>query len=172
MGSRSGLTPDMSFLSGVPRRVRLLVYALAVNNLSVGYFQVYLTGYLPQVNVGAATVGLLIAVEGAVVILVGVPLGLLSDRKGRKWILILGSAGVAPAIFIFVFTRSLVPLLLSAVLFGLAESATLASWNAILADQTDVESRTSAFSLSPLLCPTCSRRSGSRCLSPSPQSTH
>jgi MFS family permease len=148
MGSRSGLTPDMSFLSGVPRRVRLLVYALAVNNLSVGYFQVYLTGYLPQVNVGAATVGLLIAVEGAVVILVGVPLGLLSDRKGRKWILILGSAGVAPAIFIFVFTRSLVPLLLSAVLFGLAESATLASWNAILADQTDVESRTSAFSLS------------------------
>lgn len=148
MGIWGGLTPDMSFLSGVPRRARLLVYSLAINNLSVGYFQVYLTGYLPQVNVSAATVGLLVAVEGAVVILVGVPLGLISDRKGRKWILISGSAGVAPAIFIFVFTRSFVPLLLSALLFGLAESATLASWNAILADLTDVNGRTAAFSLS------------------------
>lgn len=140
--------PRKSFLGPIPPRVRLLVYSLAVNNLAVGYFLVYLTGYLPAIGFGAQSVGLIIAVEGSMVILAGIPLGVISDRKGRKWILILASAGVGPAILVFYFTSNIGYYVISAVLLGLAESGTLASWNAILADQTDEASRTSTFSLS------------------------
>ena len=138
-------------LGPIPRKVRLLVYALALNNLAAGYVLVYLTGYLPVVGFGAQSIGLLIAVEGTVVILAGIPLGLISDRKGRKWILILASVGVGPAILVFYLTSTLATYLVGAVLFGLAESGTLASWNATLADQTDDTNRTSTFALSFIL---------------------
>ncbi len=141
-------TPRSGFLGPIPGRVRLLVYSLAINNLAVGYFLVYLTGYLPATGFGAQSVGLIIAVEGLMVILAGIPLGILSDRRGRKWILILASAGVGPAILVFYFTTNIGYYVGSSVLLGLAESGTLASWNAILADQTDDAVRTSTFSLS------------------------
>jgi len=134
--------------SSIPGRVKLLIYALAVNNLLGGYLLVYLTGHLPDLGFSAVSVGLLVAVEGGVAVLLGVPFGLLSDRKGRKWILILGSAGVGPAAILFAVTNGVSYFLVSAIIFGVAESATLTTWNATLADQTEGQVRTEAFSLS------------------------
>lgn len=135
-------------LSSVPRRVKLLIFALIPNSLSFGYLVVYLTGFFPQIHIGTEIVGAIIGVQGIVLVLAGIPLGLLSDRKGRVWILILGNAGLLPTILLFALTRDISVYFLAAIIGGFAEAGALSSWNAIIADQTDPGNRDSAFSLS------------------------
>ncbi len=132
----------------LPRTVLGLILGVAFISLGVGYLIIYITGHLKEIGVSAATIGLLIGVFGLVPSLVAIPLGIISDRKGRKWPLILGSLGVAPSMIVFALTTELSYLLLSAVLLGLAEAASLATWNAIIADQTNLHNRDRAFSLS------------------------
>lgn len=81
-------------------------------------------------------------------ILAAIPLGILSDRRGRKWMIVFAYSLIPPAILIFGLTTELQYLLLAAVLGGIAEGAALANWNAIIADQTNLENRDAAFSLS------------------------
>ena len=81
-------------------------------------------------------------------IVLGIPLGILSDRRGRKRLLILGSLAVPCGLIFFAVTGSFNYLLLSSIVFGFGEAATLTTWNAIIADQTTLENRDAAFSLS------------------------
>lgn len=132
----------------LPSEVKLLVFSVSPNGLTVGYFMVYLTGYLPSVNVSASLVGTLVAIEGIMLVFAGIPLGILSDRIGRKWILIASSLGIFPATLLFALTTNVELYAVGAALFGLVEAGTLSSWNAIIADSTVPSNRTSAFSLS------------------------
>lgn len=135
-------------MGGVPRRVKLLILSQVLNNLGFGYFIIYVTVYLPEINIGAGIVGILLGVEGAVLVLAGIPMGLLSDRRGRKWFLIGGNLLVSPSILIFAFTGDFRFFLVAAVIGGFAEATSLSSWNAIIADQTDLTNRDAAFSFS------------------------
>src|SRR2546427_1444231 len=137
-----------SISDGVPARVKGLIFSLAFTSLAVGYLIVYITGYMPEIGYSSGSIGLLIGVFGLVPILTGIPFGVLSDRKGRKTLLLLGSFGISPGLFIFALTNSISYFLVSAVLLGLSEAASLTTWNAIIADQTDMASRNRAFSLS------------------------
>ena len=137
-----------NYLSGVPRRVRYLVILLSLNTLAVGYFTVVLTSYLPQTGVSSGIVGTILGVEGITLVLAGIPLGMLSDRMGRKWILTISSMGLSPVLFIIALTRNEYILILAGVIAGLAEGGFLATLNAILADQTPEEVRDSVFSFS------------------------
>ena len=131
---RPGLFGFMS--DGVPARVKGLIFSLAFTSLAIGYLIVYITGYMPEIGYSSGSIGLLIGVFGLVPILTGIPFGVLSDRRGRKTLLLLGSLGIAPGLFIFALTNSLSYFLVSAVLLGLSEAASLTMWNAIIADQT------------------------------------
>jgi len=126
----------------------LLVFSQSLNNFGFGYFLIYITAYLPEIKVGAGAVGAILGVQGAVLVLGGIPLGLLSDRRGRKWFLIFGNLLFAPTVLLFAFTNDITVLLLAAAIGGIAEASALSSWNAIIADQTDLNNRDSAFSLS------------------------
>ncbi len=134
----------------VPRRVKLLILTQVINTLSFGYFLIYLTAYLTEINSAsyAGVVGAILGVEGIVVICAGIPFGILSDRWGRKWFLIVGNLLMAPTILVFALTMDVALLLLAAVIGGVAEALSLSSWNAIIADQTDLGNRDAAFSLS------------------------
>ncbi len=137
----------------IPRRVRWLILSLSFSNLGVGYLIVLVTAYLPQIGFNSGFVGLIIGIFGLVPVAAGIPLGILSDRRGRKWILILGSIGVpAGLIFFGTFAGGVsfaIPyFLIGTMILGLAEAAELTTWNAIIADQTDASNRDSAFSLS------------------------
>ncbi|MDA4128361.1 MAG: MFS transporter [Thaumarchaeota archaeon] len=132
----------------MPRRVKFLIFSQILNNFGFGYFIIYITVYLPEININAGVVGILLGVQGVVLVLAGIPLGLLSDLRGRKWFLIFGNLLVAPTILIFAFTNDFTFFLFAAALGGLAEAAALSSWNAIIADQTDLTNRDAAFSLS------------------------
>jgi len=84
-------------------------------------------------------------------VIAGIPLGLLSDRKGRKWILTVSAAGLSPVLFILAFTKNPVFLIFSGIIAGMAEGGFLSTVNATIADQTPISSRNSAFSFSFLL---------------------
>jgi MFS family permease len=141
-------TPRVGFLASIPPRVKLLIFTQILNSVGFGYSIIYISVYLPQVGISATVVGIILGVEVAVAVCVGIPLGLLSDRKGRKWFLILGNLLIAPALLIFAISMDFELLLTAAAIGGVAEAAALSSWNAMIADQTDLTNRDAAFSLS------------------------
>ncbi len=135
-------------LREIPPRVRLVIFALSFNNVAVGYLIVYLTAYFPELSISPGVVGFLVGLQGLVLVVAGIPLGILSDRIGRRPLLLFGTLVSPPAILVFAYTTNLALLASSAVMLGLAESAALSSWNALIADQTDGTNRVPAYSLS------------------------
>jgi MFS family permease len=139
-------------LEVVPRSVLILIITLALNNLGISYLLIVVTGYLPEVGVSTHTIGLLLGVEGIFMSASAIPFGLLSDRWGRKGIITGGVLGATPLFFILAFFTTNVPLLLIGGAFGgILEGAYLATVNALIADQTTLVNRDSAFTLSFIL---------------------
>src|SRR5208337_133292 len=135
-------------LASVSRSVLLLIIVLAVNGFAFSYLMIYIAAYLPQLGVSTSTVGLIIGAEGLSMAVFAIPFGLLSDRKGRKWLLISGSLGAAPLFFVFALTTNAGAMVVAAALGGVCEGTYLATVNAIIADQTASKNRDSAFTLS------------------------
>ncbi len=127
-------------------RVRWLISATALTSLGQGYLIVYVTAHLPDLGFTAGAIGLLYGVFGIVPVLTGIPLGLYSDRRGRKTLLLLGTAGVPPGLLGFAVSTDLAWLVAAVVVLGLAEAAFLTSWNAIMADLTSKDERDAVFS--------------------------
>jgi len=147
-------SPKKGLLASVPRRVMLQIIVMAVNNFAISYLTIVIVAYLPQIGVSTATVGLVVGLEGLSMAILAIPLGFLSDRRGRKRILILGSLGIVPMFFVVAMTTETVPLVLAGMLGGVAEGSYLATVNALIADQTAPEDRDSAFTLSFILAGT------------------
>lgn len=137
--------------SRIPRKVRWIIYANAFGAVGFGYLIVFITAYLPEIGVESGAVGLILGAEGAAMVLSAIPLGLYSDRRGRKGLLLVASVILPPSILVFAFTTEILWLVLASVVAGVGEGAFLSTWNAIIADQTTTEQRNSAFSLSFIL---------------------
>jgi len=135
-------------MTPVPTHASLLIISLAPLFVAIGFIQIVLGAWLVTVGFTAFQAGALISVQGIATILAAVPLGIVSDVYGRKHLIILGAVAGAAALFGFSLTTDFRYLLgLSAVL-GVAEGASLTTWNALLADMTDISNRNKVFSLS------------------------
>ncbi len=134
--------------SGIPRMVRTLIFLSIPVSIASGFFGVYVSAFLLELGVDAGTIGLVLAVNGATMVLAAIPLGIRSDRRGRKTMLILGSLLFSPMLMILALTTETAWLLVVGVLAGLSEAAFLSTWNAMIADGTPAEARNAAFSLS------------------------
>lgn len=137
--------------SEVPRNVRWIIYVNASGGIAFGYLLIFITAYLPQIGVGPGTIGLVLGADGAAMVLFAIPLGLYSDRRGRKRPLLAAAAVLPAVILVFAFTTDVVWLVLAAIAAGIAEGGILSTWNAIIADQTTPSQRGSAFALSFIL---------------------
>lgn len=147
MSSPSATTPSTS-LSSVPGLVRGLIFLSIPTNVAAGFFYIYVSVFLLDLGVRPEIVGLILAVNGASMVLAAIPLGIISDRKGRKVMLILGSLLFSPILFILALTTETAWLLVAGVLGGVTEAAFLSTWNAMIADRTPVRARNAAFALS------------------------
>ena len=95
-------TIKLGFMESIPTRVKLLILTQLLNTLGFGYFMIYLSGYLVEVNVlDASGVGIIFGFESLVMIAAGIPLGILSDKRERRWFLILGNLLLPPMMLIF-----------------------------------------------------------------------
>jgi MFS family permease len=126
----------------------LLIVILAANGFAFSYLMIYIAAYLPQLGVPTPTVGLILGADGLSMAVLAIPFGMLSDRRGRKWLLIVGSFGGAPIFLVFALTTNSMAMVAAMVLGGVCEGTYLATVNAIIADQTTPENRDSAFTLS------------------------
>jgi MFS family permease len=138
------------FFSKIPGKLKWLIVALIFNNVAIGYLLVYLTAFFSELGISAGVVGLLLGLEGAMVLL-SIPLGILSDRRGRKKLLLIGTSLVPLPIIMIALTVNIALLVVAAIILGIAESAALSTWNAMIADQTSLGNRDAAFSLSFIL---------------------
>ena len=146
--------PDMLKRGGpsrlkVPNTVKWLIVLTSFSAIGYGYLVTAITAYLPEMGVSSSDIGLIIGASGLAMIFCAIPFGILSDRIGRKWILIHWAGGRAgrrcssapspldPTYF-----------LAASIIAGIAEGALLSTWNAMIADQTTVDNRDLAFSLS------------------------
>jgi MFS family permease len=136
--------------SETPPTVRWLIYLSSFSAVSYGYLFILIPGYLiePDVGLTSADAGLLLGVIGITFAVLAIPIGILADRKGRKWLLIAGMIGTSPPLFVFAYTHDMAYLLIASVAMGATEVAFMASWNALIADLTSQERRSSAFALS------------------------
>lgn len=134
--------------ASVPNRVRLLILSQVLNGFAFGFFTIYITSFLPSQGIAPSTVSLVLGVEGFSMLIAGIPFAMLSDRKGRKWFIVIGNALLAPTIMVFALTRNIGLYFVVAAVTGLGQAMGLSSWNAMIADQTDLSNRDAAFSLS------------------------
>src|SRR2546430_15366494 len=133
--------------SEIPRKVRRIVLANVLGGVGFGYLYVFIGAYLPQVGVGAEVVGLLFGAQGVSIVLSAIPLGIYSDRRGRKGLLLIASVIVPPSVLVFAFTTDLWWLVPASVVAGIGARALLSTWNAITAEPPTVERREPALAL-------------------------
>jgi MFS family permease len=138
----------LKVFSSVPRKVRWLIYAAAPTVVAYGYLLVFISAYLPELGVNPGSVGLLLGASGAAFVVSAIPLGVVSDRRGRKPLLMMGTIALVPVAITFALTADLPSLLIASTVGGVSEGAFLSTWNAMIADQTTLENRNQAFSLS------------------------
>src|SRR5574337_1937027 len=93
--------------AGIPSKVRWIIYANALGAVGFGYLIVFITAYLPETGVESGVVGLILGAEGAAMVLSAIPLGLYSDRRGRKRLLLVASVILPPSILLFAITTDL-----------------------------------------------------------------
>lgn len=137
-------------VSDTPPTVRWLIYLSSFSAISYGYLFILIPGYLiePEIGLTSADAGLLLGVIGITFAVLAIPIGILADKKGRKWLLVAGMLGTSPPLFVFAFTHDMTYLLIASVAMGATEVAFMASWNALIADLTSQDKRASAFALS------------------------
>jgi MFS family permease len=132
----------------VPPKVKWLIYLSSFVSIGYGYLLVAIAAYLPEIGLSSGDVGLILGSNGIAFAVSAIPIGLLSDRRGRKWVLILGLMALPPSLLVYAFTTDVGTLIVAAVTAGIAEGAFLTSWNALIADMTTLGNRVAAFSFS------------------------
>jgi len=135
----------------VPGRVRWFIYLLSFAAVGYGYLLVVVSAYLPEIGLSSSEVGVILGTSGAALVVSGIPLGALADRIGKKRVLLGGLLTLPPSLLVYAVTTEFTALVVAGVVAGVAEGAYLSTWNAMIADQTTVEVRDSAFSLSFIL---------------------
>lgn len=125
-----------------------MILALAPTFIGVGFLQIVIPAWLPTIGITPFQVGLLITIQGALVVVSSVPLGIVSDIYGRKGILILGAFTGSLGLMLYALTTNYPYLLLASGILGFAEGSTVSVWNALLADLTDQSTRNRTFSYS------------------------
>jgi len=129
-----------------------LVYVLIISFvpifLALGFLQIAISAWLVTIGFTPVEVGILISAQGIAVIITSIPLGIVSDVYGRRFLLILGNLVGALALLVFALTLDFWPLLWASIALGFAEGASVTTWNALLADLTDPPHRNRIFSLS------------------------
>ncbi len=138
----------MKHFGAVPSDVRRVILGAGPLAVGLGFYQVAITVFLPMEGVSITAVGAILTTFGIAAVLFSIPFSVLSDRYGRKLLMLLGALISAPAMIMPGLTADFLILEISALVGGVAEAMFIATWNAYLADATPIADRPAAFSLS------------------------
>ncbi len=137
-------------MRSVPVRNRLflpLCLLILVNQLGFGLVTPVLPAYARGFGLSAGAVGLVIGVYGLARFLANVPAGQLAERRGRKPVLILGTAITTVASALMATAGSLPQLLLYRLLAGFGAATVLTGGQVMVGDLATAENRGRMMSL-------------------------
>jgi len=138
----------MDSYGAVPRDATLIVLGACPLALCLGFYQVAITVFLPLEGVSVTNLGVLLTTSALSSVIFSIPFAVLSDRHGRRIIMLIGAL-LAPCITVIPgITTNFQVLEISAVIGGIADAMYLSTWNAHLADRTTESTRAATFSLS------------------------
>ena len=138
----------MRAFGSVPRNAMRVVLGACPLALCLGFYQVAITVFLPLEGVSVTDLGALLTTSALSSVIFSIPFAVLSDRHGRRRIMLIG-AFLAPCITVIPgITTNFLILEASAVVGGIADAMYLSTWNAHLADSTTGDARAATFSLS------------------------
>jgi predicted MFS family arabinose efflux permease len=137
----------MSF-GAVPKDTRNVVLGAGPLATGLGFYQVAVAVFLPLEGISITNLGILLTTLGLTTVAFSIPFAILSDRYGRKEIMLVGSILSAIVIVIPGLSSNFAILEISGIVGGAGEAMYLATRNAYLADTTTLNVRPETFSLS------------------------
>jgi DHA1 family multidrug resistance protein-like MFS transporter len=123
------------------KNIAILTFSLVVVMLGYGMVIPLFPFYIEKLGAGGSQLGLLIATSALLELLFGPIWGSISDRVGRKPILLLGLLGYALSSLLFGLSTELWMLFASRALSGVLSSATTATAFAYISDNTSERDR-------------------------------
>lgn len=126
---------------GNKRNVTILAFTLVVVMLGYGMVIPIIPFYVEEMGAGGTELGLLVASYALMRLIFGPIWGSLSDRVGRKPVLMIGVFGYAITMFFFGLATQLWMLFVARILSGLLSSATSPTTLAYISDSTSEEDR-------------------------------
>jgi len=136
------------YLGTVPRDALRVVLGACPLALCLGFYQVAVTVFLPLEGVSVNDLGIFLTTSALSSVIFSIPFAVLSDRYGRRGIMLIGAFLASCVTVVPGITTNLLVLEVSAVIGGISDAMFLATWNAYLADSTTEETRPATFSLS------------------------
>ncbi|MEV8020203.1 MFS transporter [Streptomyces sp. NPDC086554] len=126
--------------AGAPR---VLAVAQLSNSLGDGAYYVTSALYFTRVvGLSPTQIGLALTIAWAIGSVTGVPLGAFADRKGPRGTAVLLALATSASVGSFLFIRSFVPFLLTAVVYAVAQCGLAAARQALLAGLVEPAART------------------------------
>jgi len=122
-------------------KIIILFFTMIVVMLGFGIIIPIIPFYIKQFNADGKTLGMLMAVFSIMQFLFAPLWGSLSDRYGRKKILMVGVLGNAVSHLVFGFADNLTLMFVSRILAGVLSSATIPTAMAYISDNTDERNR-------------------------------
>jgi len=116
--------------------------------MALGFYSVAVAVFLPLEGMPVTNLGAILTTFGLTMVTFSIPFAILSDRHGRKRIMLAGAFIASWVFAVPGLTSDFFLLELSAVFGGMGEAMYLATWNAYLADTASEEVRPAVFSLS------------------------
>jgi len=123
------------------KNIYILAFTLVVMTLGIGVIMPIIPFFIENLGAGGTEMGLLVAAYAAMRLLFGPVWGSLSDRYGRKPILMIGVLGYGFSMIFFGLSTQLWMLFLSRTLSGILASATSPTTMAYISDTTSEEDR-------------------------------
>ncbi len=123
------------------RKILILSFSLIVVMLGFGMVIPIFPFYIENLGAGGSELGLLVATSAFLELVFGPVWGGISDRMGRKPVLLIGMMGYALSTFLFGISTELWMLFASRALSGVLSSATVTSAMAYVSDTTTEDER-------------------------------
>lgn len=130
------------------RDARLLIASGTVFSIPFGVIAVALPIYLKLLGHPEVAIGAFFSVVGGVAVVLAIPFGIVADRFGRKRMMILGGIAGGTSFLLLPFGTSLAALYAIAGISGLSQALAFSTLQALLADASTEENRTTVFGLS------------------------
>ena len=137
----------MTTSASLPRSaIPIVIATVFIDVIGFGMVLPLLPSYAARLGGTPGNIGLLVASYSAIQFILAPLWGRVSDRIGRRPVLLIGLAGSVASYLVFAFANSLPLLLLSRILDG-GSGATVNVAQAYLADETTPEQRTKAMGM-------------------------